>query len=111
MPSIDTTDLVLERCPCCRARVARDADPEAPCRRCEGSLEALHGVYEAAARWRHNARRALAANQPAEAVRCAQQAVKLVDAPATRATLCAALSAAGLRDQAEALLNAPPPRR
>jgi len=67
-----------------------------PCPRCGVELGLVRAAGYQAALHQHRARAALAAGRQADAVRHATAAVHLVDAPATRRTLAAALIAAGV---------------
>ena len=86
--------LKLLRCPACRARFNGDEAPDEPCRRCGGDLALLRSVFRNAEEHRRRARMSLAAGESGRALSLARQAVTLVDCPATRATLAAALALA-----------------
>lgn len=85
----------LERCPVCRARLGPAPAPDEPCRRCGSDLSLVHHAYGRARALRDQARRALAHGSDRLGRDLARQAVELVDEPATRATLAAALVALG----------------
>ncbi len=89
------TNLILTRCPVCRARFGGDETFDEPCRRCGSDLSLVRGAYARARQLRADARRALAAGAPARAVSQARRSVALVDERETRETLAAALAAAG----------------
>lgn len=87
--------LTLTHCPVCHASLAGREPWIEPCRRCQADLSALATVYARARRHRDRARRALAANDAATAASEALHALRLLDVPATRRTLAAALLVAG----------------
>mgnify|MGYP001160331179 CR=1 FL=1 len=95
VPIVLDEGLRLVRCPVCRLRWTGEEPAAEPCRRCRAELTSLRRACAAAACWQGQARQALAAGQTAAAVRLATAARALLDVPATRATLAAALFARG----------------
>ena len=98
-------NLCLQRCPCCRARFKGDEAPELPCRRCGADLSSLREVYLKAAHLQGRARAELGAGRFPEAYQAAWEAAALVDEPATRRTLAAALAGLGRQEEARVLLQ------